>query len=240
MARLHRRHLVTRGTSVHSLLERLRRRLRELGQPLRDAATTDVAREPGRANIDDAPQRRSELEPARDRQSQSVRPTSDPARLPQQPPLPASSRIKAAVLAKPRKSTLGNHPTSIFGPTATESIGQLRLCGAGYPANRNSPFDSEASLLGRPCAPKSSGASSVTSHWDPTPSMGHDPLQSSSPTSPEMLPLATEPVMPVFAGAIPLDGAASFELAADGSSISKETDHTEAFAVPSPMAHRLP
>lgn len=79
---------------MQPLLERLRRRLRELGQPLRDAATSGSARQPSRADAGEVPERRTELEPARPRQAAA----QDPGRLPQQPPAPASTRVKTAAL----------------------------------------------------------------------------------------------------------------------------------------------
>lgn len=109
MARLHRPHLATRGTFVHSLLERLRRRLRDLGQPLRDALPAEPARQPTRADVGEVTVRRTELESADSRHAAA----QDPKRLPQQPPPPASTRVKAAVLSKRR----GPGPRRTTGPT---------------------------------------------------------------------------------------------------------------------------
>lgn len=125
MARLHRHHLVTRGTVVNSLLERLRRRLRELGQPQRDAPTGELARRPSHSNVGEATERRTELETAGPRQAAA----HDPNRLLQQPPAPASTRVKAAVLAKRRVPV----PRRENGPT----WGQTSFLEFGDHANRN-------------------------------------------------------------------------------------------------------
>jgi len=234
------RRTVTGETRLQSLLERLRRRLREVGQPARDVRDIDDVRQAGRADVGEAPQRRTELTPTHDRQLQNTRATIDRAKLPQQPPAPGSSRTRTAVFAKPRKATSKGQPASIFGPTATESISLLRVCGTGDNEQRKSPFESQAGLVYHPRGQARSGVFSVTSHWDTTPPDGGGPLHSSDPTSPGALPVASELTMPGLAGALLLSGAASLELASDCSSTSGDADASEPFAVPAAMSHRLP
>jgi hypothetical protein len=55
-------HLEVRRRLVNSLLERLRRRLRELGRPLHEEPSSDGRRPSSRAPADDAPQCRTEIE----------------------------------------------------------------------------------------------------------------------------------------------------------------------------------
>lgn len=239
-AQLRCRRTVTRETRLQSLLERLRRRLRELGHPARDVRDIDDVRQAGRADVGEAPQRRTELRPSHDQQLQNTRAAIDQATLPQQPPAPGSSRTRTAVFARPRKATSEGQPASIFGPTTTESVSLLRVCGTGDNDQRKSPFELEPGLVDHPRGQMRSGVFSVASHWETRPPDGGGPLHSSSPTSPGALPLASEPTMPALAGALLLSGAASLELVADRSSTSGDADPSEPFAAPAAMAHRLP
>lgn len=234
------RRTATRETRLQSLLERLRRRLRELGHPARDVRDIEDVRQAGRADVGEAPERRTELRPSPDQQFQNTRAAIDQAKLPQQPPAPGSSRTRTAVFAKPRKATSKGQPASIFGPTTTESISLLRGCGTGDNDQRKSPFESEAGLVDHPRGQVRSGVFSVASHWDTTPPDGGGPLHSFSPTSPGALPVASEPTMPALAGALLLSGAASLEQTADCSATSGDADASERFAVPAAMSHRLP
>lgn len=239
-AQLRCRRTVANEARLQSLLERLRRRLRELGQPVRDVRANDDVRSAGRADVGEAPQRRTELTPTLDQQNRNTRAAIRQAGLPQQPPVPGSSRTRTAVFAKPRKATSKSQPASIFGPTTTESISHLGVCGPGANDHPTSPFESEDGLADHPRGQAHSGVFSMTSHWDATPPDGGDSLHSSSPTLPRAFRLASEPTMPGLAGAPLLSGALSLELAADFSSTGSDPDHSEPFAVPAAMAHRLP
>lgn len=100
---------------MQSLLERLRRRLRELGHPRREFGVEVSQRQNGRVDVGEAPQRRTEVEPTRPRTEPDIAATTDSRQLPQQPPAPAASRVKAAVFAKQRRSAMHPPPTTIGG-----------------------------------------------------------------------------------------------------------------------------
>ncbi len=119
MARLHRGHRVTIGPLMHSLLERLRRRLRELGQPTRSASTAEPALHPSHPEVGEATVRRTELEPAGSRHASA----QDKNRMPPQPPPPASTREKAAVFSKRRQPVPHRQPGTIWGTTSFLEVG---------------------------------------------------------------------------------------------------------------------
>lgn len=124
MARLHRGHRVTIGPLMHSLLERLRRRLRELGQPTHNASTDEPALRPSHPHVGDATVRRTELEPAGSRHASA----QDRNRMPPQPPAPASTREKAAFFSKRRQPGPRRQPGTIWG---TKSFLEVSMGGTG-------------------------------------------------------------------------------------------------------------
>lgn len=215
---------------MNSLLERLRRRLRKLGQPPNNPRTDDVSGRAAGSDGEDAPQRRTELVPMRDQQPPITRAATDPERLHQQLPPPTSTRTKAAVLSRTRKWTSIGQAAALFGPPTTTNINHGRLWGAGATRQHNSPFESEAILVDHSCAPAGGDVCAVTSHWAAAPLAGYGPLQPSSPPSTGVFPLPTESAMSALAGALPLTGAASLELLADGPTTGNQGDHIQQHA----------
>lgn len=117
-------HLEVRRRLVNSLLERLRRRLRELGRPLHEGLPSDGRRDSSHPNAGDAPQRRTEIEPTSRPSARDGDWTGNQGRLPeQQPPAPTSTRLKAAVFAKRRQSAPQRQAGSLWGPTSILGIG---------------------------------------------------------------------------------------------------------------------
>lgn len=109
---------------MNSLLERLRRRLRELGRPLREGPSLDGRTHSSHAAADDAPPRRTEIELSHPSRSADRAGSGEPTRLPaQQPPPPASTRLKAAVFSKKRHPTPQRQAGSIWGPTSFLDVG---------------------------------------------------------------------------------------------------------------------
>jgi len=117
-------HLEVRRRLVNSLLERLRRRLREVGRPLREGPASDDSRHSSRADAGDAPQRRTELEPTSGRKASDRTCSAEEARLPvQQPPLPKPTRLKVAVFAKKRQPGPQRQAGALWGPTSFLDVG---------------------------------------------------------------------------------------------------------------------
>lgn len=109
---------------MNSLLERLRRRLRELGRPLSEAPQSEGGRHSSHAHAGDAPQRRTEIEPTSQRQCSDRSGTGQEARLPaQQPPPPSSTRLKAAFFSKKRHPSPQRQSGTIWGPTSFLDVG---------------------------------------------------------------------------------------------------------------------
>jgi hypothetical protein len=104
---------------VNSLLERLRRRLREVGRPPREGPASDDGRHSSRADAGDPPQRRTELEPTSGRKAPDRTCSAEEARLPvQQPPPPKSTRLKVAVFSKKRQPGPQRQAGALWGPTS--------------------------------------------------------------------------------------------------------------------------
>jgi hypothetical protein len=182
MARLHRSYLNTRGNFVHSLLERLRQRLRDLGQPLRDAPPAEPARQSSRADVGEATARRTELEPAGSRLAAA----QDANRLPQQPQAPASTRLKAAVLSKRR----GPIPRRATGPT----WGQISFLDFGDHANLNiRGVDTPAAPINAHPLPPESASDPHNLLWTTRQELAVGPCFSSSMDGSSPLPWHPEP-----------------------------------------------
>lgn len=104
---------------MNSLLERLRRRLREFGRPLHEEPSSEGRRPSSRAPADDAPPPRTEIELSHPSRSADRTGSGEPARLPaQQPPPPTSTRLKAAVFSKKRHPAQQRPSGAIWGPTS--------------------------------------------------------------------------------------------------------------------------
>lgn len=117
-------YLEVRRRLVNSLLERLRRRLRELGRPLNEGPASDGGRNSSNPNAGDAPQRRTEIKPTSRPSARDGDRTGNQGRPPeQQPPAPNSTRLKAAVFAKRRHSAPQRQAGSLWGPTSILGIG---------------------------------------------------------------------------------------------------------------------
>ena len=123
-------HPEVRRRLVNSLLERLRRRLRELGRPLREGPSLDGRRHSSRAAADDAPPRRTEIELSHPSRSADQTGSGEQASLPaQQPPPPRSTRLKAAVFSKKRHPAQQRPSGAIWGPTSFLDAGIGRTVG---------------------------------------------------------------------------------------------------------------
>jgi len=163
-------HLEVRRRLVNSLLERLRRRLRELGRPLSEAPPSEGGRHPAHAHAGDAPQRRTEIEPTSQRQCSDRSGTGQEARLPaQQPPPPSSTRLKAAVFSKKRLPSPQRHSGTIWGPTSYLDCGSAAIGEA-------KPEWHPLVLSGVTLATAGTGSSSTSESWTTQPapaSLGH-------------------------------------------------------------------
>jgi hypothetical protein len=113
---------------VNSLLERLRRRLRELGRPLSEAPPSEGGRHSSHEHAGDAPRSRTEIEPTSQRQCSDRSGTDQEARLPaQQPPPPSSTRLKAALFSKKRHPSPQRQSGTIWGPTSYLDCGSAAI-----------------------------------------------------------------------------------------------------------------
>lgn len=148
---------------MNSLLERLRRRLRELGRPLSEAPPSEVSRHPAHAHAGDAPQRRTEIEPTSQRQCSDRSGTGQEARLPaQQPPPPSSTRLKAAFFSKKRPHSPQRQSGTIWGPTSYLDCGSAAI-GEAKP-------EWHPLILSRvPTATAGNGSSSTSGSWTTQP-----------------------------------------------------------------------
>jgi hypothetical protein len=109
---------------VNSLLERLRRRLRELGRPLSEEPLSEVGRHSPHAPADDVPPRRTEIELSHPSRNADRTGNGEQARLPaQQPPPPTSTRLKAAVFSKQRHPAKPRQSGAMWGPTSFLDVG---------------------------------------------------------------------------------------------------------------------
>lgn len=198
---------------MNSLLERLRRRLHELGRPLRESPSLEGSRRSSRADSDPAPERRTEIEPTIRRQGSDRTGTDEEARLPgQQPPPPASTRLKAAVFSKKRQPGPQRQAGTIWGPTSFLDQG---LGATGDDTANRSPlmmFDPEpGGSAGRPHSEVMSWSMRPPSATTNTVWPGADPAAQLWWTPEQVLTQASLPDSPAspLGGATPLDGAPS-------------------------------
>ncbi|WP_128002199.1 MULTISPECIES: hypothetical protein [Piscinibacter] len=122
---------------MNSLLERLKRGLRDLGQTARDHARTQVDRAADRRDGDAAPERRSETDaPPGSSSSEAANAKPQDAKLPAQQPAPAaaSTRLKKAVLSKARRGATPRQAGTVWGASpAASTTGTSWLGGASSP-----------------------------------------------------------------------------------------------------------
>jgi hypothetical protein len=202
---------------VNSLLERLRRRLHELGRPLRDSPSLEGGRRSSRADSDAAPERRTEIEPTGRRQGPDRTGTGEEARLPgQQPPPPASTRLKAAVFSKKRQPGPQRQAGTIWGPTSFLDVG---TGATGDDKAERSPlvlFDPEPwaagggqspNVMSGPMRPPPPTTHTVGTSADSAGQPWWTPEQA-APTLPGVVDSPATPMV----GATPLDGATALGL----------------------------
>lgn len=204
-------HLEVRRRFVNSLLERLRRRLRELGRPLHEEPSSDGRRPSSRATADDAPQCRTEIELSQRSRNADRTGSGEPARLPaQQPPPPTSTRLKAAVFSKKRHPTPQRQAGSIWGPTSfldvgngargAEKAGRSTLLMLEADPVTTGP-GSSAEVMSWSTRPPSTAAEAFSITVDPGHPQWWIPEQSQPPANvPDTLP-------PMFSGGAPIAGA---------------------------------
>lgn len=155
---------------MNSLLERLRRRLRELGRPLREGPSLDGRTHSSHAAADDAPPRRTEIELSHPSRSADRTGSGEPARLPaQQPPPPTSTRLKAAVFSKKRLPSPQRQSGTIWGPTSYLDCGSAAIGDA-------KPEWHPLILSGVTPATAGTGSSSTSQSWttQPAPVSSHN------------------------------------------------------------------
>lgn len=202
---------------MNSLLDRLKRGLRELGQNPRDHARTQIDRAGDRRDGDAAPQRRSENDAAPQAPGSADASHRPDAKLPpQQPVPPASTRLKKAQLSKARRSAPPRQAATIWGAAPTSSAQSNSWLGA--PAGDQPALFTGANLAGADPDPRPSpNAAPASSHGGffgaaHHPAPAHDHSLWSPPST------ATPPPSPAFAAAPAesppppslLDGAPSF------------------------------
>lgn len=156
-------HLEVRRRLVNSLLERLRRRLRELGRPLHEEPSSEGRRPSSRAPADDAPPRRTEIEFSHPSRSADRAGSGEPTRLPaQQPPPPTSTRLKAAVFSKKRLPSPQRQSGTLWGPTSYLDCGSAAIGDA-------KPEWHPLTLSGVTPATAGTGSSSTSESWTTQP-----------------------------------------------------------------------
>lgn len=148
---------------MNSLLERLRRRLRELGRPLREGPSLDGRTHSSHAAADDAPLRRTEIEFSHPSRSADRTGSGEPTRLPaQQPPPPTSTRLKAAVFSKRRLPSPQRQSGTIWEPTSYLDCGSAAIGDA-------KPEWHPLILSGVTPATAGTGSSSTSESWTTQP-----------------------------------------------------------------------
>lgn len=201
---------------MKSLLDRLKRGLRELGQDPRDQARTQIDRAGDRRDGDAAPHRRSEHDAVPQARGSAEAAHRPEAKLPpQQPVPPASTRLKKAQLSKARRSAPPRQAATIWGAAPTSSAQSNSWLSA--PAGDQPALFTGANLAGADPDPRPSpNTVPASSHGGlfgaaQHPAPAHDHALWSPPS-------ATTPPPPAFASAPAesqpppslLDGAPSF------------------------------
>lgn len=216
---------------MNSLLERLRRRLRELARPLDDVPSSDGSRQASRVHSGEAPERRTEIETTRRPQASDRTIRSDEASLPAQQPLPpASTRLKAAVFSKRRQPGPPRQAGTIWGPTSFLDMG---ASAAGDEKGARSPLE----LLGSAPVVTRPGLTPDVMTWltRPSPATPH-PFGASadlanqrwwSPAQPAIQADPAESPTPTWVGATALGGAPSLAPNADTCPQAPESQHLD-------------
>lgn len=210
-------HLEVRRRLVNSLLERLRRRLRELGRPLHEGPSSDGRRYSSHAPANDAPPRRTEIELSHPSRSADRAGSGEQARLPaQQPPPPASTRLKAAVFSKKRHPMPQRQADTIWGPTSFLGASTNTIDGCSAPQ----PHLSRIPMFQVDPASGASELNQDTQAWPtqlPTAAMDAftapaslDPWSLGPNRAPQMAAACADPFSPTYEGAAPLEGARAF------------------------------
>lgn len=210
-------HLEVRRRLVNSLLERLRRRLRELGRPLHEEPSSDGRRPSSRAPADDAPQCRTEIELSQRSRNADRTGSGEPARLPaQQPPPPTSTRLKAAVFSKKRHPMPQRQADTIWGPTSFLGASTNTIDGCSAPQ----PHLSRIPMFQVDPASGASELNQDTQAWPtqlPTAAMDAftapaslDPWSLGPNRAPQMAAACADPSSLTYEGAAPLEGARAF------------------------------
>ena len=219
-------HLEVRRRLVNSLLERLRRRLRELGRPLREGLPSDGRRHSSNAPADEAPPRRTEIELSHPSRSADRTGSGEPTRLPaQQPPPPTSTRLKAAVFSKKRQPVPQRQSSSIWGSASILQVGAVEPDSAAHADQHPFPFGPQA-------LPTEPGSPAHIQTWQ----AGQANLpcgflaaidserQINAPHSVLMHPTGPDDTGPSLQGAAPLVGAQAFEPHFDRPTPTADTD----------------
>lgn len=196
---------------MNSLLERLRRRLRELGRPRSEGPPSDGRRHSPHAPADDVPPRQTEIELSHPSRSADRTGNGEQVRLPaQQPPPPTSTRLKAAVFSKKRHPAPQRQSGSIWGPTSFLDVGHGAR-GAEMadratllmlePDPVSTGPGSGAEVMSWPTRPPPTAADTFSINVDPA----HPPWWTTEQSQlPANLPDTTPPP---FSGAAPIAGA---------------------------------
>ena len=210
-------HLEVRRRLVNSLLERLRRRLLELGRPLREGLPSDGRRHSSNAPADDAPPRRTEIEVSHPSRSADRTASGEQAQLPaQQPPPPTSTRLKAAVFSKKRHPMPQRQADSIWGPTSFLGASTNTIDGCSAPQ----PHLSRIPMFQVDPASGASELNQDTQAWPtqlPTAAVDAftapaslDPWSLGPNRAPQMAATCADPSSLAYEGAAPLEGARAF------------------------------
>jgi hypothetical protein len=219
-------HFEVRRRLVNSLLERLRRRLRELGRPQHEEPSSDGRRPSSRAPADDAPQCRTEIELYQRSRNADRTGSGDPTRLPaQQPPPPTSTRLKAAVFSKKRQPVPQRQSSSIWGSASILQVGAVEPDSAAH-------TDQHPFTFGPQALPTEPGSSAHSQTWQAgqanlpcgfLASINVEP-QTNAPHSALMHPAGPDDTEPPLQGAPPLVGAQAFEPHFDRPTPTADTD----------------
>lgn len=228
---------------MNSLLERLRRRLRELGRQQLDVPPARASAPSSRADPDQCAPRRTEIDSTSRPHISDRMPTGDQSRLPaQQPPPPRSTRLKAAVFSKKRHAGPYRQTGPVWGPTSFLDLGATAAAADTGDRAPLTLFGTEAVAIGAGLRsdvvpwPESQPPATATT-FDASANVTTRPWWSSEP------PLAqdntAEVPAPRLVGATPLECAPTLAITSETSRQVPETlpldaDFTSTPSAPSP------
>ena len=219
-------HLEVRRRLVNSLLERLRRRLRELGRPLHERPSSDGRGHSSHAPADEAPPRRTEIELSQPSRSADRSANGERARLPaQQPPPPTSTRLKAAVFSKKRQPVPQRQSSSIWGSASILQVGAVKPDSAAHADQHPFPFGPQAlpTEPGSPAHIQTWQAGQANLPCGFLAGIDSEP-QINAPHSVLMHPAGPDDTGPPLQSAAPLVGAQAFEPHFDRPTPTADTD----------------